>query len=227
VILVVIAAASPLVERIPLSVLGGVLAVTAARMVDRSNVRRILRVHVTEAAVWAVTAIMTVVVNLITAIEVGLAVACLLALRSMILGSGAVQEDLAEHHDGPVDELKLLSEHIAIVRFDGALFFGAAPRFADIVARVGDVNIVILRLRGLSLLDASGAELLARILEEFRERGITVLVKGMSSEHRRTFSSISDDGVIDDHFFDDLPAAIAHAHTHVRRSQTTRNDSVA
>jgi sulfate permease, SulP family len=218
VILVIIAAATPLVERIPLSVLGGVLAVTAVRMVDRANVRRIIRVHPSETLVWALTAIMTVVVNLITAIEVGLVLASLFALRAMIQGSGAVQERLAEHHDGPVDEMRLLTENIAIVRFDGALFFGATPRFSDVVAKVGDVRVVILRCKGLSVLDASGAELLVRMIEEFHTREVSVLVKGMSSPHRRIFTSLSDDGVIDNHFFDDLPAAIAHARTHVHRS---------
>ena len=227
VIFVVILAATPLVSRIPLAVLGGVLAVTAARMVNRANVRRIVRAHPTEALVWALTALMTVVVNLITAIEVGLAVASLLALRAMILGSGAVQEDLAEHHDGPVDELELLREQIAIVRFDGALFFGAAPRFADVVENVGRVRVVILRFRGLSVLDASGAELLARMVEDFRVRGVVVIIKGMSSAHRRLFTEISDDGLIDDHFFDDLPAAITHARLHVQRAALTTEDPTA
>jgi SulP family sulfate permease len=135
----------------------------------------------------------------------------------MIQGSGAVQERLAEHHDGPVDEMRLLSENIAIIRFDGALFFGATPRFSDVVATVGDVRVVILRFKGLSVLDASGAELLTRMIEEFHARGVIVLVKGMSSPHRRIFTSLSDDGVIDYHYFDDLPAAITHARTHVQR----------
>jgi SulP family sulfate permease len=174
--------------------------------------------------VWALTAVMTVVVNLITAIEVGLVAASLLALRAMILGSGAVQEDLAEHHDGPVDEVRLLADSIAIVRFDGALFFGATPRFADVVTQVGDVSIIILRFRGLSVLDATGAELLTRMIDDLRKRGITVLVKGMSSQHRRIFTSVSKEGVIDDHYFDDLPAAIAHARTHVHRPLVPDHD---
>lgn len=219
VILLVILAAGPIVERIPLAVLGGVLAMTAYRMVDRAKVLRIARVHYTETLVLALTALITVAVNLITAIEVGLVVAGFLALRAMILGSGAVQEDLADLHDGPIDEGGLLADHIAVLRLDGALFFGAVPRFSEALRDVGDVKVVILRLRGLSMLDATGADVLAQLLAELEARGITVLVKGMSDEHRRVFTTAAtDDGVIDDHFFDDMDAAVTHARTHVQRA---------
>ncbi len=220
VIVAVIMLAAPVVSRIPLAVLGGVLLMTAIKMVDHVRVLKVIRVHVSEAIVFGLTAVVTIAVNLVTAIEVGLVVAGLLALRAIASGSGATQEELADHHDVPIDEIELLSDHIVVFRLDGALFFGAAPRFLEQFRQVDAVQVVILRLKGLTFIDASGAEALSRIIGDLNERGITVLIKGARAEHGRILATA---GILADldskgHLFDDLDAAIAHARRHVHRS---------
>ncbi len=219
VIIAVILLASPLVTRIPLAVLGGVLVMTAIKMVDHARVLSVVRAHASEAVVFALTAAVTVAVDLVTAIEVGLIVAGILALRSIASGSGATQEELAEHHDGPVDATALLSDHIAVFRLDGALFFGAAPRFLEQFRQVEGVQVVILRLKGLTFIDASGADALAQIIDELDRRGITVLIKGARAEHGRILTTAGVLAELDarGHLFDDLDAAIAHARRHVDR----------
>jgi len=96
---------------------------------------------------------------------------------------------------------------------------------ADEVEGVSDERIIILCFKVLSVLDASGADLLTRMLEEFHERGIVLLFKSMSSQHRKIFSAITDEGVIDNHFFDGLPTAIAHARTYVHQSLAAHDDT--
>jgi SulP family sulfate permease len=221
VIVAVIMLAAPVVSRIPLAVLGGVLVMTAVKMVDHVRVLTVIRAHASEAIVFGLTAVVTIAVNLVTAIEVGLVVAGLLALRAIASGSGATQEELADHHDGPVDETALLSDHIAVFRLDGALFFGAAPRFLERFRQVEGVQVVILRLRGLTFIDASGAEALSHIIDELEGRRITVLVKGARAEHGRILATA---GILADldakgHLFDDLDSAIVHARRHVHRSR--------
>jgi SulP family sulfate permease len=226
-IVVVILFAAPLVTKIPLCVLGAVLILTAVKMVNHAKVTRVLRAQRTEAIAFTLTAIVTVVVNLVTAIEVGLVVAGVLALRAVASGSGATQEELADHHDGPVDESELLAEHIAIFRLDGALFFGAAQRFEDAFADVNGVSVVILRLKGLSVIDASGAEALARVIESLESRGITVLVKGIRTEHDKILQSIAKMSELNSkgHLFDDVATAISHGRQHVERSARVGDDS--
>jgi SulP family sulfate permease len=229
VIVAVILLASPVVTRIPLAVLGGVLVMTAVKMVDHARVLSVVRAHVSEAVVFVLTAVVTVVVNLVTAIEVGLVLAGVLALRSIASGSGATQEELAEHHDGPVDASALLSDHIAVFRLDGALFFGAVPRFLEQFRQVSGVKVVILRLRGLTFIDASGADALAKIIGDLEQRGITVLVKGARAEHEPILTTA---GVVADldargHIFDDLDAAITHARYHVDRQGTAEEIGAA
>jgi SulP family sulfate permease len=220
VILVVILAAAPVVARTPLAVLGGVLVVTAAKMVDYRRVLTVVRAHASETVVFALTAVFTIAVSLVTAIEVGLVVAGVLALRAIASGSGATQEELADHHDAPVDENALLSDHIAVFRLDGALFFAAVPRFLEHFERVQGVHVVILRLKGLTFIDASGAEALAQIIADLDERGITVLVKGARAEHGRILATAGIPADLDGkgHLFDELDAAIVHARWHVHHS---------
>jgi len=217
VIVMVILAAAPVVGRIPLAVLGGVLVVTATKMVDHRRVLTVVRAHASEAVVFGLTAACTIAVNLVTAIEVGLVVAGVLALRAIASGSGATQEALADHHDAPVDETALLSEHIAVFRLDGALFFGAVPRFLEQFEQVRGVRVVVLRMKGLTFIDASGAEALAQIVADLEARGITVLVKGARAEHDRILATAGALAGLDakGHLFDDLDAAVVHAEWHV------------
>lgn len=216
VLLAVVLAGSGLVAEIPLAALAGVLMVTAVRMVEIHNVRAVVRATRSDAVVLVVTAFVTVAFDLILAVEVGMAVAAVLALRQLARTSVPVAEPLPLID--PETAAQLRSEHIVSYRLDGALFFGAVQRFLHELAAVDDVEVVILRFPELRMLDASGAQAIAEIVEELERRGITVLIKGPRSDHLRILGEV---GVIDrlahaDHVFTDLDEAIEHAHAHVR-----------
>jgi SulP family sulfate permease len=219
VLVVVVVAGSSLVARIPLAALAGVLMVTAVRMVELHNVRSLLRSTRGDALVLAATAAATVAFDLIVAIELGLAVAAVLALRAVARATTVTETPLPQLSE-VVDveqEHRLLADHIVAYRVDGALFFGAAERFLTDLARVSDVRVVILRLPGLQVLDATGAQALGALVSDLEGRGITVLLKGARPEHESVLRRV---GALDRlaherHLFCDLDAAIAHARHHV------------
>ncbi|MBD7917085.1 SulP family inorganic anion transporter [Cellulomonas sp. Sa3CUA2] len=221
--------AAPLVGRIPLSVLAGVLLVTAARMVDLPTARAICRSGRSGALVFCVTLAVTVVFDLVMAVEVGVAVAAVMALRAMARSSGLHREPMPEEAQESQEQLTadagrtLLDEHIAVYRIDGALFFADVRRFLDELALVSDVRVVVLRLGNVRMLDASGANALVEIIEDLRRRGIVVLLKGLRPEHRQLAESLGVIAALADerHLFDDLDDALAHARAHVRRSLRT------
>ena len=218
VLVLVVFFAGALVARIPLAALAGVLMVTAVRMVDVHNVRSVLRATRGDAVVLVVTAAVTVAFDLILAVEVGVAVAAVLALRAVARTAAAYPEPVG--HDVDLDaEHRLLHDHIVTYRLDGAVFFGASQRFLLELTAVADVMVVILRLPDVQVLDATGAQALGEIVATLEQRGITVLLKGARPEHRRTLHAV---GALDslahqNHLFDDLNAAIAHARLHVQR----------
>lgn len=224
VILLVVLFLGGWVAEIPLAALAGVLMVTAVRMVDVRSARGILRSTRSDALVMVLTALATVVFDLILAVEIGIAVAAVLALRAMARSSRVAPESatvVAEAQELSADrQAQLLHEHIAVYRMDGALFFGAAQYFLDELTSVADVRVVVLRLGGLRVLDASGAHALAEVISSLEDRGITVLLCGASDRHRHVLDAV---GALDGlrsqaHMFDALPAAIAHAQDHVRRT---------
>lgn len=218
VLILVVFFGGPLVARIPLAALAGVLMVTAVRMVEVHNVRSILRATRSDGAVLVVTATATVAFDLIVAVEIGIAVAAVLALRHVARSASVIREPLTVEVDSD-DERALLHEHIVAYRLEGALFFGAAQGFLSQLVAVGDVRVVILRLPDLQVLDATGAQALGEIISDLERRHITVLLKGPRVGHRKILEAV---GAIDhlaheNHVFVTLADAVAHARLHVQR----------
>jgi SulP family sulfate permease len=217
-LLVVVLFAGSLVARIPLAALAGVLMVTAVRMVDAHNVRAVLQSTRSDAAVLVLTATATVVFDLIAAIEIGIVVAGALALRHLARSTTFTAERLAPEVTDD-QEHDLLAEHILVYRIDGPLFFGASQRFLTEFTAVSDVRVVILRLADLQALDASAAHALGEIVDDLEHRHITVLLKGARPDHLRILGIV---GALDrlaheNHIFDDLGLAVAHARVHAGR----------
>ena len=220
VLVAVVLFAGPLVGKIPLAALAGVLMVTAVRMVEVHNVRAVLRSTRTDAIVLVLTAAATIVFDLIVAVELGIALAALFALRAVARTSSATAVPLSEGTELDGDaERTLLDAGIVAYRIDGAMFFGASQRFLSELTAVSDVRVVILRLPDMQVLDATGAQALGEIVSELEARHITVLLKGPRPEHLRILESV---GTLDrlaheNHLFTDLDAAVAHARVHAAR----------
>nr|WP_210732132.1 SulP family inorganic anion transporter [Cellulomonas denverensis] len=200
---IVVVAAGSVVSRIPLAALAGVLMVTAARMVSISVVRSVLMATRAAALLFALSALITISVDLIYAVGIGIAVAAVISLRALARAAGVHREELP----GPAQPG---DEHIALFRIEGSLFFAAAERVLERVASIQDVDVVILRLSGVQVLDATGARVLHELIVGLERRGITVLVKGLQDRHvalaRRVgvISALQDES----HLFDDLAAAV-------------------
>ena len=209
----IVAVGAAVVAAIPLAALAGVLMVTATRMISLATVRTVMGATRADAMVFAGTAIVTVSVDLITAVLVGIAIAAFLALRTLARSSGVHREELpapAEAGD----------ERIALFRLEGALFFGAAERMLQRVGALRDVDVVIIRMSQLQLLDATGAQVITELIHALERRGVTVLVKGIQGRHLELATRV---GVIAslrhrNHLFDDLAAAVEHARSHARRT---------
>lgn len=217
VLLLVVYLAADIVSVIPLAALAGVLMVTAARMVSGEVFLRIMRTSRPDAAVYLITALITVSVDLVVAVGIGIAVAAFFILRRMSEDTGLFRETVP----GPAQPG---DERIALFRIEGSLFFGAAERILDQIldhgATPGDsgrVEVVILRLSQLQMIDATGAHQLTELVTALERKGVTVLIKGVRREHIHVLGVL---GAIrslrhPDHLFEDLDSAVRHARDHV------------
>ena len=190
-------------------------------MIERHNVVAVVRATRTDAWVLALTAIGTVALDLITAVELGIGLAVLLTVIRMARTAQAVSEALEPAEMDTDQEHALLSEQVLVFRLDGPLFFGAAQRFLTELTAVADVRVVILRMSGMDLLDATGARALGSIVTELEDRGIVVIMKGADAEKSRTLAAVGTLAPLlaRGHVFDNLPDAIAHARTHTTVTQ--------
>lgn len=212
VLLAVVYCATGPVSAIPLSALASVLMVTSFRMISASTIRKILRSTRSDALIFVLTAVVTVCFDLIEAVEIGIVIAAFFALRTVARRSSVIREDLPGPRQ-PGDE------QIALLRLDGAMFFGAAERISSAIVDADHphVSVVIIRMSQLGMLDATGAHTLAQITTELEDRGMTVIIKGVRPEHMNLLTNV---GVIDslrheNHLMDSLDDAIGHARTHV------------
>jgi SulP family sulfate permease len=217
-LLAIVSFGGRLVSQIPIAALSGVLMVTAFRMVEVHNLRCVLRSTRSDAAVLVTTALATVAFDLTVAVEIGIGVAAVLALRHIANASEAEPEPLVLVESvTSQDEARFLRDHIVVYRLDGAMFFGVAHTFLLRLTDVGDVRVVVLRLSQLQMLDATGAQALGEIITTLQARGVTVLLKGIRPRHRQLLEAVGalDRPIEENHVFETLEAAIAHAKTHV------------
>ncbi|WP_229858454.1 SulP family inorganic anion transporter, partial [Streptomyces anandii] len=118
VLAVIVFAAAPLVSRIPLAALAGVLLATAVRMVEVGSLRAMARATRSDAAILALTALATLALDLVYAVVIGLLVAGALALRAVARQARLDQVPL-DRGDHSAEEHALLAEHIVAYRLDG------------------------------------------------------------------------------------------------------------
>lgn len=163
VLLIVVFTIAPVVSRIPLAALAGVLFATTVRMVQISSLRAIASATRADALILALTLSLIVALDLVTAVIVGLGVAAMLALRA-VARSANLQSVPLELGDRRSEEHALLREHIVAYRLDGPLFFAAAQHFLHELSAVAEIKVVILRMSRISTMDATGAHVLSEAI---------------------------------------------------------------
>ncbi|MEU8025219.1 SulP family inorganic anion transporter [Micromonospora haikouensis] len=208
----IVLAAAPLVGRIPLAALAGVLLATTVRMVEAASLLALARATRGDALVLVLTFAVTVIWDLVTAVAVGIAVAIVIALRA-VARSARLEQVPLDRGEHSAEEHALLAEHIVAYRLDGPLFFAAAHTFLLQLSDVADVRVVILRMSRVSALDATGAHVLGDAIRRLRGRGITVLLSGITPGHDQVLATlgVADELRRDGLVFPDTPAAIAYA----------------
>ncbi|MGW3100633.1 SulP family inorganic anion transporter [Streptomyces sp. NPDC001100] len=185
----IVFAAAPLVSKIPLAALAGVLLATAIRMVEVGSLRAMAKATRADALILVLTAVATLALDLVYAVIIGLAVAGVLALRA-VAKQARLEEVPLDRGDHSAEEHALLAEHIVAYRIDGPLFFAAAHRFLLELAEVADVRVVILRMSRVTTIDATGALVLKDAVEKLHRRGIAVMTSGIRPGQRQVLDSV-------------------------------------
>ncbi|MDQ0834326.1 SulP family sulfate permease [Streptomyces achromogenes] len=216
VLAVIVFAAAPLVSKIPLAALAGVLLATAIRMVEVGSLRAMAKATRSDALILVLTAVATLALDLVYAVIIGLVVAGALALGA-VAGQARLDQVPLDRGDHSAEEHALLAEHIVAYRIDGPLFFAAAHRFLLELAEVADVRVIILRMSRVTTVDATGALVLKDVVEKLNRRGIVVMTSGIRPEQRRVLDSVGASELLGlrGREYPTTPAAIQGARAHL------------
>ncbi|MGQ0385024.1 MAG: SulP family inorganic anion transporter, partial [Gammaproteobacteria bacterium] len=183
-LVLVIVTFAPLASHIPLAALAAILFFVAWNMSDVRHFGRLLRrAPRSDRFVLLITFCLTVFVDLVVAVNVGVAIAALLFMRRMA-ESVSVQEEVfggpEERADMEGPQEPVLPPSVLVYRIDGPFFFGAAEKLESTVERAQlHVETVVIRLGRVPFMDATGTHTLSEIIERFRRRGIRVLLCGI------------------------------------------------
>lgn len=177
-------------QQIPLAVLAGILTVVCYNMSEMHTFKRLLQGPRQDAAVLVITFLLTVFVDLVVAVEVGVVLAALLFMGRMAqisdvaaVKDALLDDDAEDNGDRSVARLNI-PDGVEVFDVKGPFFFGAVEQFKDKVLKTleHDTKVVILRMRLVPALDATGLNVLADFCHQCREHGSTLLVCGVQPQ---------------------------------------------
>jgi sulfate permease, SulP family len=177
----ILLAAAPLARFIPLATLAAVLFVVAWNMGEWREIGGVLRLAKADIAVWAVTFTLTVVADLTVAVGVGMALAALLYIYRVAETTtvAPVTQEYLEDGKAHILQDKEIPPNVAILRIHGPFLFGTTQKLEEATENLGAFpTIVILRLRNMTALDATGLHALEVFAERLRKTGRTLLLCG-------------------------------------------------
>lgn len=187
-LLAILLIAAPLARYVPLATLAAVLFVVAYNMGEWREIGTILRLSRTDIAVWFTTFSLTVIADLTVAVGVGMALAALLYIYRIAETTtvAPVTREYLEDGQAHILQDKDIPANVTILRIHGPFLFGTTEKLAEAskdLARFGD--IVILRLRNMTALDATGIHALERFSDRLRKAGKTLLLCGARDQPSR------------------------------------------
>jgi SulP family sulfate permease len=179
-LVLVIVLFAPFASHVPLAALAAILFFVAWTMSDVRHFGRLLRRAATsDRIVLLATFGLTVFVDLVVAVNVGVVLAALLFMRRMA-ESVSVQQEVfggSEARGESSEPLPAIPASVLVYRIDGPFFFGAAEKLEATVERAQlHVESVVIRLGRVPFMDATGMHTLSEIIERFHRRGIRVLL---------------------------------------------------
>jgi SulP family sulfate permease len=172
---------APLATYVPLATLAAVLFVVAYNMGEWREIGGIWRLDWTDKSVWVITFALTVIADLTVAVEIGIALAALLYIYRVTETTSVSTVTPKYIEDGRAHVLqdKQVPPYVTILRIHGPFLFGMTDKLLDATADLSAfAPIVILRLRNMTAIDATGLHALERFSDRLKQSGRTLVLCG-------------------------------------------------
>ncbi|MBP5663618.1 MAG: SulP family inorganic anion transporter [Bacteroidales bacterium] len=183
-LLAVLLGLGSLVKYVPLSVLAGILITVGWGIIDFKGFKDLLKIPRADAVVLIIVFLLTVFVDLLTAVGIGMVIACVLFMKrasDLVEGGYSSSEMTNFDKESPWSDEGGIPEEmlhkIYIQRLNGPIFFGTITKFQHVMNDVPeDAKIVIIRMRLVSFMDQSGLYAMETAIKDIQARGTMVLM---------------------------------------------------
>jgi SulP family sulfate permease len=166
---------------IPMSCLAGILIIVAYNMSEWRSFASILKGSVFDIIVMLTTFILTVLVDLTVAIEVGVVLSAILFMKRMADISEKRINNIVD--TDVIEDYSQLPKGVSVYEISGPLFFASARRYSEVIQEIGEnCNTLILRMRHVSFIDETGMKNLQSSLKILQKQGVKVILSGVSSQ---------------------------------------------
>lgn len=182
VLLLILVVLMPYAALIPMPAIAAILLMVAYNMSEWRQFARIVKTAPkSDVLVLVLTFLLTVVFDLVIAIEVGLILTCVLFMKRM-----SDTTKLRKWEDNANNSaFKNISPNAAVYELSGPLFFGAADEILKVSAETGK-NCIVLRMKGVTAIDSTGLRNLERLFAQCTEAGIVLILSHLNEQPRKT-----------------------------------------
>ena len=204
---------APVMSKVPLSALAGILIVTAWRMNDWENIRFIFsHKFKTGMLKFFITMAATVVLDLTQAIIIGVAFSTFMIVVKLT----DIDITIADIENERLEEIGIyipkVSKRIRMAYLTGTIFFAVTDKLKSQLSELGNTEVLILSMRGVPVIDLSGIQALLELQQELSEEEVTVM---LSSVQPKVLEELRRGGLIErigeEHVFDSAELAIVRA----------------
>ncbi|HAI12241.1 MAG TPA: sodium-independent anion transporter [Phycisphaerales bacterium] len=195
---------APLAKLIPLSCLAGILIVVSYNMSELDHFLDIFKAPRSDVVVLLATFLLTVLVDLTVAVQIGLVLAAVLFIKRMteIANIGSIAHEFDdEQNDGVTNGNALdrtrIPEGVEVYEINGPFFFGSADKFKETLRSIStpQVKVMILRMRYVSVMDATGLHVIREYMHVCRLGHIHLL---LSAPHTQPMMVMGRAGLLDE-----------------------------
>jgi sulfate permease, SulP family len=176
---------------IPLATLAAVLVIVAYHMSEWRAFAHLFKTPRSDVAVLLTTFLLTVLIDLTVAVQVGVVLAAFLFIKRMadVTNVGAVTRELTDAPDGTMRDdtegvaRRRIPEGVEVYEVNGPFFFGAADKIKDVLNFVAKKpKVFILRMRNVPAIDASGIRVLDDLFRSFSHHGVRFVIAGIQPQ---------------------------------------------
>jgi SulP family sulfate permease len=180
--------ATPVAKFIPLAVLAAILLVVSYNMGEWAEIPELLKLSRLEVACWSATFVLTVFADLTVAVEAGMILAALVFIRKVTATTtiSRVTPKYLEESKLHVLQDKEIPPYATVFRIHGPFLFGAADKIDELVEQIPELPpILILRLRNMTAIDATGLHALEHLADRVHATGRGLILCGAREQPQR------------------------------------------